>query len=171
MSKRVIPRQANMVNDNVDMIVMVFDIVAMISEVNLVKCKHVTRNTGKVLKNEEKADSYEGLRCNTYDSVTPYPFDYHVSLGFGSIAGSLDPVSPVIRLPIERRINSGTRRVVAKNTFEGNALYPWIPALEQSNNLGGARTMGEKESKALMLNDREKQAITEAKSNSIHGNI
>ncbi|GJY22944.1 hypothetical protein Tco_0396602 [Tanacetum coccineum] len=38
-----------------------------------------------------------------------------------------------------------------------------------SKDLGGARTMGEKESKALMLNDREKQAITEAKSNSAHG--
>ncbi|GJX80430.1 cysteine-rich receptor-like protein kinase [Tanacetum coccineum] len=96
-----------------------------------------------------------------------YPFDYRVTLGFGSILGGLDPVSPVIRLPIKRGINS----VVARNTFEGNALYPWIPALEQSNNLGGARIMGEKESKALMLNDREKQAITEAKSNSIHGNI
>ncbi|GKF43158.1 hypothetical protein Tco_0129710, partial [Tanacetum coccineum] len=30
-----------------------------------------------------------------------YPFDYRVTLGFGSIAGRLDPVSPVIRLPIE----------------------------------------------------------------------
>ncbi|GKA16759.1 hypothetical protein Tco_0696596 [Tanacetum coccineum] len=38
-----------------------------------------------------------------------YPFDYHVTLGFGSIAGGLDPVSPVIRLPIERGINSGTK--------------------------------------------------------------
>ncbi|GJS28304.1 hypothetical protein Tco_0488924 [Tanacetum coccineum] len=35
-----------------------------------------------------------------------YPLDYRVTLGFGSITGGLDPVS---RLPIERRINSGTR--------------------------------------------------------------
>ncbi|GKC96973.1 hypothetical protein Tco_1162415, partial [Tanacetum coccineum] len=33
---RVNPRQANMVNDNIDMIAMVFDVIAMISEVNLV---------------------------------------------------------------------------------------------------------------------------------------
>nr|GEZ14757.1 cytochrome 89A2 [Tanacetum cinerariifolium] len=36
MPKRVNPRQANMVNDNMDMIVMVSDVIAMISEVNLV---------------------------------------------------------------------------------------------------------------------------------------
>ncbi|GJW98685.1 retrovirus-related pol polyprotein from transposon TNT 1-94, partial [Tanacetum coccineum] len=36
MPKRVNPRQANMVNDNVDMIAMVSDVIAMISEVNLV---------------------------------------------------------------------------------------------------------------------------------------
>nr|GEY04416.1 hypothetical protein [Tanacetum cinerariifolium] len=40
-----------------------------------------------------------------------YPFDYRVTLGFGSIAGGLDLVSPVIRLPIKRRINNGTREV------------------------------------------------------------
>ncbi|GJU13209.1 retrotransposon protein, putative, ty1-copia subclass [Tanacetum coccineum] len=34
--KRVNPRQANMVNDNIDMIAMVSDVIAMISEVNLV---------------------------------------------------------------------------------------------------------------------------------------
>ncbi|GJT41382.1 zinc finger, CCHC-type containing protein [Tanacetum coccineum] len=37
MPKRANPRQANMVNDDVDMIAMVSDVVAMISEVNLVK--------------------------------------------------------------------------------------------------------------------------------------
>ncbi|GJY52709.1 pol polyprotein [Tanacetum coccineum] len=36
MPKRVNPPQANMVNDNMDMIAMVFDVIAMISEVNLV---------------------------------------------------------------------------------------------------------------------------------------
>ncbi|GJX43708.1 hypothetical protein Tco_0260384 [Tanacetum coccineum] len=37
MPKRVNPRQANMVNDDVDMIAMVSDVCAMISEVNLVE--------------------------------------------------------------------------------------------------------------------------------------
>ncbi|GJZ32058.1 pol polyprotein [Tanacetum coccineum] len=36
MPTRVNPRQANMVNDNVDMIAMVSDVIAMISEVNLI---------------------------------------------------------------------------------------------------------------------------------------
>ncbi|GJS03157.1 hypothetical protein Tco_0319665 [Tanacetum coccineum] len=36
-----------------------------------VKCKYVIRNTGKGRKNEGIADSYEGLRRNTDDSVTP----------------------------------------------------------------------------------------------------
>ncbi|GKD40979.1 hypothetical protein Tco_1261186 [Tanacetum coccineum] len=35
------------------------------------KCKYVTRNTGKERKNEENTDSYENLRHNPYDSVTP----------------------------------------------------------------------------------------------------
>ncbi|GJW86831.1 hypothetical protein Tco_0162171 [Tanacetum coccineum] len=74
-----------------------------------VKCKYVKRNMGKGRKNEESAGCYEGLRRNTYDSDTPYPFDYCVTLSFGSIASGLDPVSPAIRLPIERGINSGTR--------------------------------------------------------------
>ncbi|GJV71307.1 retrotransposon protein, putative, ty1-copia subclass [Tanacetum coccineum] len=37
MPKRVNPRQANMVNDNMDMIAMVSDIITMISEVNLIR--------------------------------------------------------------------------------------------------------------------------------------
>ncbi|GKB49363.1 hypothetical protein Tco_0900116 [Tanacetum coccineum] len=51
------------------------------------------------------------LRRNTLKDhgFVGYPFDYCATLGFGSIAGGLDPVNPVIRLPIERRINSGTR--------------------------------------------------------------
>ncbi|GKD33618.1 hypothetical protein Tco_1249127, partial [Tanacetum coccineum] len=32
-------------------------------------------------------------------------FDYRVTLGFGSIAGGLDHVNPVIRLPLERGIS------------------------------------------------------------------
>ncbi|GKC82176.1 hypothetical protein Tco_1137893 [Tanacetum coccineum] len=34
-----------------------------------------------------------------------YPFDYRVTLGFGSIAGGLDHVNPVIRLPLEHGIS------------------------------------------------------------------
>ena len=40
MPKRVNPRQANIMNDNVVMIAMVFDICSMISEVNLVGTNH-----------------------------------------------------------------------------------------------------------------------------------
>ncbi|GJS56387.1 zinc knuckle CX2CX4HX4C containing protein [Tanacetum coccineum] len=36
-------------------------------------------------------------------------FDYRVTLGFGSIAGGLDHVNPVIRLPIEHGISKGTK--------------------------------------------------------------
>nr|GFA68827.1 hypothetical protein [Tanacetum cinerariifolium] len=36
MPKRMNPRKANMVNDNIDMIAMVSDIISMISKVNLV---------------------------------------------------------------------------------------------------------------------------------------
>ncbi|GJV45939.1 reverse transcriptase domain-containing protein [Tanacetum coccineum] len=35
-------------------------------------------------------------------------FDYRVTLGFGSIAGGLDHVNPVIRLPIKHGISTGT---------------------------------------------------------------
>nr|GEV87518.1 hypothetical protein [Tanacetum cinerariifolium] len=34
-----------------------------------------------------------------------YPFNYRVTLGFGSIAGGLDHVNPVIRLPLEHGIS------------------------------------------------------------------
>ncbi|GJW00990.1 retrovirus-related pol polyprotein from transposon TNT 1-94 [Tanacetum coccineum] len=77
------------------------------------KCKYVARNTGNGRKNEENVDSYEGLRNHSF---VGYPFDYRVTLGFGSIAGGLDLVNPVIRLPIECGINSGTRE---DNIIEG----------------------------------------------------
>ncbi|GJY95956.1 hypothetical protein Tco_0512317 [Tanacetum coccineum] len=53
-----------------------------------------------------------------------YPFDYRVTLGFGSIAGGLDPVNPVIRLPIERGINIGTKflGIVGINHYDLVAL-------------------------------------------------
>nr|GEW72047.1 phospholipase D beta 1-like [Tanacetum cinerariifolium] len=40
-----------------------------------------------------------------------YPFGYRVTLGFGSIAGGLDHVNPVIRLPLEH----GISRVLGKD--------------------------------------------------------
>ncbi|GJV52837.1 hypothetical protein Tco_1448578 [Tanacetum coccineum] len=40
-----------------------------------------------------------------------YPFDYCVTLGFGSIAGGLDHVNPVIRLPLKH----GISRVLGKD--------------------------------------------------------
>nr|GEY06029.1 hypothetical protein [Tanacetum cinerariifolium] len=54
-----------------------------------------------------------------------YLFDYRVTPSFGSIAGGLEPVSPVIKLTIERGINSGTR-------IEGTVLKQvyWLPAEE-----------------------------------------
>nr|GEV08858.1 hypothetical protein [Tanacetum cinerariifolium] len=72
-----------------------------------VKCKYVTRNTEKGRKNEENMDSYETLRRNTYDNhgFVGYPFDYRVTLGFGSIAGGIDHVNTVTRLPLEHRIS------------------------------------------------------------------
>nr|GEU46668.1 hypothetical protein [Tanacetum cinerariifolium] len=64
-----------------------------------------------------------------------YPFDYRVILGFGSIAGGLDHVNPVIRLPLEhgisRRVNNmcrlkgQTRRIV-----DSNGLIPGLTTLE-----------------------------------------
>ncbi|GJS97001.1 hypothetical protein Tco_0803969 [Tanacetum coccineum] len=73
-----------------------------------VKCKYVTKNTGKGPKNEENADSYETLR---HYGFIGYPFDYRVTLGFGSIAGGLDHVNHVIRLPLEHEIS----RVLGKD--------------------------------------------------------
>ncbi|GJY73952.1 hypothetical protein Tco_0478383, partial [Tanacetum coccineum] len=40
-----------------------------------------------------------------------YPFDYHVTLGFGSMAGGLDHVNPIIRLPLEHEIRTLSERV------------------------------------------------------------
>ncbi|GKA16193.1 hypothetical protein Tco_0695940 [Tanacetum coccineum] len=64
-------------------------------------------------------DSYEALRRNLYDSVTPYPIDYRVALGFGSITGGLDHVNLVIRLPLEHGISRvlGTMAGVDINTL------------------------------------------------------
>ncbi|GJS96730.1 retrovirus-related pol polyprotein from transposon TNT 1-94 [Tanacetum coccineum] len=45
-----------------------------------VKCKYVTRNTGKGHESEENTDSYEALRRNPYDSVMPLR---HLSQHYG----------------------------------------------------------------------------------------
>nr|GEV70265.1 hypothetical protein [Tanacetum cinerariifolium] len=57
-----------------------------------------------------------------------------------------------------------------KNTFEGNAFDPWIPALKQ----GGSMILGEHvqwKAKPRKAYDREMQATTKAKRNNVHGSI
>ncbi|GKB96239.1 hypothetical protein Tco_0982376 [Tanacetum coccineum] len=60
-----------------------------------------------------------------------YPFDYRVTLGFGSITGGLDPVNPIIRLPIERGIDSGTRE--AGYTTDGESVTSEHKTLEPAH--------------------------------------
>ncbi|GJV03790.1 reverse transcriptase domain-containing protein [Tanacetum coccineum] len=48
-------------------------------------------------------------------------FDYRVTLGFGSIAGGLDHVNPVIRLPLERGISRAPG--VVKPEIKGNVNF------------------------------------------------
>ncbi|GJW92257.1 hypothetical protein Tco_0169810, partial [Tanacetum coccineum] len=126
---------------------------------------------GKRTKNEENTDSYETLRRNPYDSVTPmsylsqhygvtltldyavtsfkparwkvhvsslrrkplkdhgfvgYPFDYRVTLGFGSIAGSLDHVNHVIRLPLEYGISMVLEKDDHSNPSAPDVVKPEI---------------------------------------------
>ncbi|GKA66374.1 hypothetical protein Tco_0766182 [Tanacetum coccineum] len=69
---------------------------------------HVSSLRRKPLK-DLRGDQGLHSSKNSTQNFVGYPFDYHVTLGFGSIVGGLDPVSPIIRLPIERGINSGTR--------------------------------------------------------------
>ncbi|GJR01043.1 hypothetical protein Tco_0524027 [Tanacetum coccineum] len=59
-----------------------------------VKCKYVTRNTGKRTSNEENTDSYETLRRG------------------------LDHVNPVIRLPLEH----GISRVLMKDDYSNPSI-------------------------------------------------
>ncbi|GJU10851.1 hypothetical protein Tco_1133247 [Tanacetum coccineum] len=73
-----------------------------------------------------------------YHGRIRYPFDYHVTLGFGSITGGLDLVSPVIRLPIERGINSGTKFSEMGDDVDISALtIEQYLALIQDNNRPG----------------------------------
>ncbi|GJU86300.1 retrovirus-related pol polyprotein from transposon TNT 1-94 [Tanacetum coccineum] len=113
-----------------------------VEKVNKVKCKYVTRNTGKGRENEEYTDSYEALRHNPYDSVTLLwfrwiSFDYRVTLGFGSIAGGLDHVNPIIRLPIEHGINKGTRVDMGDDVDISALTIEHYMALIQDNNRPG----------------------------------
>nr|GEW17977.1 hypothetical protein [Tanacetum cinerariifolium] len=54
---------------------------------------------GKIV--EQHSANFE----ETHHGFVGYPFDYRVTLGFGSIAGGLDHVNHVIRLPLERGIS------------------------------------------------------------------
>ncbi|GJW24400.1 hypothetical protein Tco_0038211 [Tanacetum coccineum] len=47
---------------------------------------------------------------NSHHGFVGYPFDYHVTLGFGSIVGGLDHVNPVIRLPLKHGISRVLRK-------------------------------------------------------------
>ncbi|GJZ49831.1 reverse transcriptase domain-containing protein [Tanacetum coccineum] len=69
--------------------------------------------------------------------VKRYPFDYRVTLGFGSIAGGLDPVSPVIRVPIEHGINSGTRIGTMAGVDINTLTMEQYLALSQENQVPG----------------------------------
>nr|GEW37514.1 ribonuclease H-like domain-containing protein [Tanacetum cinerariifolium] len=51
---------------------------------------------------------YKNVNANMADhGFVGYPFDYRVTLGFGSIAGGLDHINPVIRLPLKHGISRG----------------------------------------------------------------
>ncbi|GJS61739.1 hypothetical protein Tco_0656523 [Tanacetum coccineum] len=87
---------------------------------NILKARHVTHQDYDVttrmvyavtllLWKDEASES--ALQHHGFHWIS---FDYRVTLGFGSITGGLDPVYPVIRLPIERGISSGTRDLLEK---------------------------------------------------------
>ncbi|GJS97962.1 hypothetical protein Tco_0819132 [Tanacetum coccineum] len=135
-----------------------------------VKCKYVTRNMGKGRKNKENADSYEGLWRNIYDSVTPS------AMHFKFWPSGLDSVSPVIRLPIERGINNGTRigqpettideyltKVrddsgpgIVKDSFEENIKFEFWGQYEEKNSKPGEtlRTFIEESRRKQKQNER-----------------
>ncbi|GJR61062.1 hypothetical protein Tco_1503224 [Tanacetum coccineum] len=64
-----------------------------------------------IIEDGYRTDIYlEGITDDTPDNkknhgFAGYPFDYRVTLGFGSIVGGLDLVNPVIRLPLEHGIS------------------------------------------------------------------
>ncbi|GJV23239.1 hypothetical protein Tco_1375934 [Tanacetum coccineum] len=93
-----------------------------------VKCKYVTRNTGKGRNNEENTDSYEALR---HHGFVGYPLTNRVTLGFGSIMGSLDHVNPVIRLPLEHEIS----RVLGKFDHPDLNIAGYVTNVGRTNHL------------------------------------
>ncbi|GJY45751.1 hypothetical protein Tco_0434814 [Tanacetum coccineum] len=64
-------------------------------------------------------------------------FDYRVTLGFGSIVGSLDHVNPVIKQPLERRIIKETSiRHIQDIVYEDSGRYrTWSLLQETSDTL------------------------------------
>ncbi|GJU42910.1 hypothetical protein Tco_1195867 [Tanacetum coccineum] len=56
-------------------------------------------------------DVRDSAMASGHHGFIGYPFDYRVPLGFGSIAGGLDHVNLVIRLPLEY----GISRVLGKD--------------------------------------------------------
>nr|GEU58070.1 hypothetical protein [Tanacetum cinerariifolium] len=60
--------------------------------------------------------------------------------GFDSIAGGLDPVNPVIRLPIERGINSGTKVEMVNNLYSEYEEYEAEKERKLWNNVRSIRS-------------------------------
>nr|GEU86252.1 reverse transcriptase domain-containing protein [Tanacetum cinerariifolium] len=67
-----------------------------------------------------------------------YPFDYRVTLGFGSIAGGLDHVNPIIRLPLEHGISRDRTGQKTKLYHFGLVLGPafWTNSISVRSSLG-----------------------------------
>nr|GEW82592.1 hypothetical protein [Tanacetum cinerariifolium] len=78
---------------------------------NLFKARHVTHQDYGVTTRKVYAVTLLLWKDETSESAlrhhgfVGYPFDYRVTLGFDKIAGGLDHVNPVIRLPLEHGIN------------------------------------------------------------------
>ncbi|GKC76412.1 elongation factor Tu, mitochondrial [Tanacetum coccineum] len=93
-----------------------------------VKCKYMTRNTRNGRKNEENADSYEGLRRNPYDSITllshpsqhygvTWPISYAVTYFMPTTwkaSSALYGIQGVIKASIARRILPEVQALVQK---------------------------------------------------------
>ncbi|GJV38674.1 zinc finger, CCHC-type containing protein [Tanacetum coccineum] len=81
--------------------------------------------TGRVIATDSVIVATSGYVVPAAYDISPdhgfigYPFDYHVTLGFGSIAGGLDHVNPVIRLPHKHRISRILGKVDHSNPSVG----------------------------------------------------
>ncbi|GJR09040.1 hypothetical protein Tco_0791692 [Tanacetum coccineum] len=86
------------------------------------KSKFVPKiNVKKDLSEPVTAYSSPKLEQVKNHSFVGYPFDYRVTLGFGSIDGGLDHVNPVIRLPLKHGI-SRRNLEVSTNSAAPNTL-------------------------------------------------